>query len=69
MGAKRNLYRIVVEKPERKRPLGRPRCRHVDNIKMEFRDITWCGMDWIDVAPDRDQWRALVNTVINLRVP
>jgi hypothetical protein len=52
-----------------KRPLGRPRRRWVDNIKMDLREIEWNGMDWIDLAQDRDQWRALVNAVINLRVP
>jgi hypothetical protein len=50
-------------------PLGRPRCRWVDNIKMDLREIGWDGVDWIDLAQDRDQSRALVNTVINLRVP
>jgi hypothetical protein len=68
-GEKRKAYRILVGKPEGKRPLGRPRCRWVDNIKMDLREISWDGMDWIDVAQDRDQWRALVNTVMNLRVP
>jgi hypothetical protein len=62
-------YRILVGKPEGKRPLGRPRRRWVDNIKMDLREIGWDGMDWIDVAQDRDQWRALVNTVMNLWVP
>jgi hypothetical protein len=52
-----------------KRPLGRPRRRLVDNIKMDVREIGWEGVDWIDMAQDRDQWRALVNTVLNLRVP
>jgi hypothetical protein len=65
----RNAYRILVEKPEGKRPLGRPRRRWVDNIKMDLREIGWDGMDWIHLAQDRDQWRALVNTVMNLRVP
>jgi hypothetical protein len=51
-----------------KRPLGRPRRRWVDNIKMDLREIEWDGMDWIDMAQDRDQWRALVNTAMNLRV-
>jgi hypothetical protein len=56
-----------VEKPERKRPLGRPRRRREDNIRMDFivREIGWGGMDWIDLAQDKDQWRALVNTVMN----
>jgi hypothetical protein len=65
MGKKRDAYRILVEKPERKRPLGRPRRRREDNIKMYLRGIKWGGMDWIDLAQDRDQWRALVNTVMN----
>jgi hypothetical protein len=69
MGAKRNAYRILVGNPEGKRPLGRRRCRWVDNIKMDLREKGWDGMDWIDLAQDRDQWRALVNAVINLRVP
>jgi hypothetical protein len=58
-----------VGKPEGKRPLRRPRRRLVDNIKMELREIRWGAVDWIDMAQDRDQWRALVNTVMNLRVP
>jgi hypothetical protein len=69
MGEKKNAYRILVGKPEGKRPLGRSRSRWVDNIKMELRERGWDGMDWIDMAQDRDQWRALVNTVITLRVP
>jgi hypothetical protein len=68
-GKKRNAYRIFVVKPEGKRPLGRPRRRWVDDIKMDLREIRWDGVDWIDMAQDRDQWRALVNTVLNLRVP
>jgi hypothetical protein len=67
-GEKRNAYRILVGQPEGKRPLGRPKRRWVDNIKMDLREIGWDGMDWIDLARDRDQWRALVNTVMNLRV-
>jgi hypothetical protein len=69
MGEKRNAYRILVGKPEGKRPPGRPRRSSVDNIRMYLREIRWGSMDWIDLAQDRDQWRALVNTVMNLRVP
>jgi hypothetical protein len=69
MGETRNVYRILVGKPEGKRPLGRSTCRWVDNIKMELRQIGWDGRDWIELAQDRDQWRALVNTIMNLRVP
>jgi hypothetical protein len=58
-----------VGKPEVKRPLGRPRRRWVDNIKMDLREVGWDCMDWIDLTGDRDQWRALVNTVMNFRVP
>jgi hypothetical protein len=65
LGEKRNAYSILVGKPEGKRPLGRPRRRWVDNIKMDLRD----RMGWIDMAQDRGQWRDLVNTVLNLRVP
>jgi hypothetical protein len=61
MGENRNAYRILVGMPEGKRPLGRPRRMWVDNIKMDLREIGWDGMDWIDMAQDRDQWRALVN--------
>jgi hypothetical protein len=69
MGEKKNAYRILVWKPERKRPLGRPRRRWKDNIKMDLRRIGWGGKDWIDLAQDRNHWKALVNTVINLGVP
>jgi hypothetical protein len=68
-GEKRNAYRILVAKPERKRPLGRPRHRWEDNIRMDVREIGWGGMDCIELAQNRDQWRALVKTVTNLRVP
>jgi hypothetical protein len=63
-GEKRNAYRILVGNPE-----GRPRRRCVDNIKMNLREIGWGDMDWVDLVQDRDQWSALVNTVMNLRVP
>jgi hypothetical protein len=69
MGEKRNAYRISVGKPEGKRPLGRSRRRWEDNIRMDLREIGWGGIDWIDLAQDRHQWRTLVNTVMNLRVP
>jgi hypothetical protein len=69
MGETRNAYRILVGKPEGERPLGRPRRRWVDNIKIGLRETGWDGMDWIDLGQDRDQWVALVNTVMNLRVP
>jgi hypothetical protein len=69
MRTKRNAYRILVGNPEGKRPLGRPRRRWVDNIKMGLREIGWDGMDWIDLTQDMDQWMALVNAVMNLRVP
>jgi hypothetical protein len=66
---KRNAHRALVRKLEGKRPLGRPRGRWVNNIKMDLREIGLCGMDWIKLVQERDQWRALVNTVMNLRVP
>jgi hypothetical protein len=64
MGKKRNAYRLLVGKPEGKRPLGGPRRRWVDNIRMDLLETGWGGVDWID----RDKWRALVNAVMNLRV-
>jgi hypothetical protein len=67
-GEKRNACRILVGKPEGRRPVGRPRRRWVDNIKMDLREIGWDGMDLIDLTRDRDQWRVLVNTEMNLRV-
>jgi hypothetical protein len=69
MGEKRNAYRNLVGKPERKRPLGRPRPRWEDNIRMDLREIGWGGMDWIDLACDRDKCRALLNKAMKLRVP
>jgi hypothetical protein len=69
MGEKRTAYRILVGMPEGKRRLGRPRRRWVDNIKIDLREIGWDGVDWIDMAQDKDQWRALVNMILNLRVP
>jgi hypothetical protein len=59
----------MVRKPEGKRLLGRPRCRWVDNIKINLREVGWDGRDWIDLAQDRDRWRAYMNAVMNLRVP
>jgi hypothetical protein len=69
MGEKINAYRILVGKPEGKRPLGRPRRRWAGNITMDIRDIGWDGIDLIDLAQDMDKWRALVNTLMNLWVP
>jgi hypothetical protein len=64
-----NAYRIFVGKPEGERPLGRPRRSWLDNIKMDLREIVWDGMNWIDLAQDRDQWKAFMNVIMNLRVP
>jgi hypothetical protein len=69
LGEKINAYRILMGKPEEKSTLRRPRHRWEDNIKMDLREIGWDGVDWIDLAEDRDQWRALMNMVMNLRVP
>jgi hypothetical protein len=69
MGKKRNVYRTSVRKPEGKRPLGRPSHKLVDNIIMDLKDMGWDGMDWIDLSHDRDQWKALVNMVMNIQVP
>jgi hypothetical protein len=68
-GEKRNACRILVRNPEGKRPLGRPRRRWVNNIRMDLRETGWDGVDWINLAYDRDHWRVLVNTLIKLRVP
>jgi hypothetical protein len=68
-GVKGNTYSILVGKSEGKRPVGRPRRRWVDNIKMDLREIGWDDVDWTDLTQDRDQWRALMNTVMNLGVP
>jgi hypothetical protein len=69
MGEKRSAYRLLVGKPEGKRPLGRPILRWVDNIKMDLLEIGWGRVDWIGLAQDRNKWKALVNAVMNLRVP
>jgi hypothetical protein len=68
-GEKRNAYRILVGNPEGKKPLGRPRRRWVDDIKMDLREIGCCGMNWIDLVQDKDQWKALLKMVMNLWVP
>ena len=69
MGEGREVHRVLVELPEGKRPLGRPRRRWEDNIKMDLQEVGGgCG-DWVELAQDRDRWRALVSTVMNLRVP
>jgi hypothetical protein len=69
MGEKRNAYRLLVGKPEGTRPLGRPRRRWVDNIGMDLGEVGWSDVDWIGLAQGRNKWRALVNSVLNLRVP
>jgi hypothetical protein len=67
MGEKRNAYRLLVGKPEGKRLLGRPRLRWVNNIRMDLGEVGWGDVDWIGLAQDRNRWRALVNSVLNLR--
>jgi hypothetical protein len=69
MGEKRNVYRLLVGKPEGKRPLGRPILRFIDNIKMDLLEIGVSVLDWIDPAQDRYSWRTLIISVMNLRVP
>jgi hypothetical protein len=69
VGEKRNVYRLLVGKSDRKSPLGRPRHRFVNNIRMDLGEVGWGGVDWIGLAQDRNRWRALVNLVLNLQVP
>jgi hypothetical protein len=69
IGEKRNAYRLLMGKPKGKRPLGRPRYRWVDKIRMDLGEVGWGDVDWISLAQDRNRWRALVNSVLNLRVP
>jgi hypothetical protein len=69
MGEKRNAYRLLVGKPEGRRPLGRRRRRWVDNVRMDLGEVGWGDVDWIGLAQDRNRWRAVVNSVLNLRVP
>jgi len=69
MGERRGVYRVLVRKPEGKRPLGRHRRRWEDNIKMDLQEVGGVGKDWIELAQDRNRWRALVNAVMNLQVP
>jgi hypothetical protein len=69
MGEKRNVYRLLAGKPGGKRPLGKPRCRWMDDIRMNLLERGLGGVDWIGLAQDRYRWRALVNAVMNLRVP
>ena len=69
IGERRGIFRVLVGKPTGKRPLGRPKRRWLDNIKMDLQDVGCRGMDWIELVKDRDRCRALVNAVMNLRVP
>jgi len=69
MSEERGVYRVLVGKPGGKRPLGRPRCRWVDNIRMDLQEVGCGYMDWIGLVQDRDRWRTLVSAVMNLRVP
>jgi hypothetical protein len=68
IGEKMNAYRLLVGKPDRKRPLGRSRRRWVDNIRIDLGEMGWGDVDWIGLAKDRNKWRALMNSVLNLRV-
>jgi hypothetical protein len=68
-GEKRNAYKLLMGKPRGKRPLESPRLRWVDNIRMDLGEVGWSDVDWIVLAQDRNRWRALVNSVLNLRVP
>jgi len=69
MGERRGVYRVLVGKPEVRRPLGRQRLRWEDNIKMDLQEVGWRNMNWIELAQDRDRWQALINTVMNIWVP
>jgi hypothetical protein len=69
MGEGRGVYRVLVRKPDRRRPLGRPRRRWEDNIRMNLREVGCGCVDWMELAQDRDTWRALVTAVMNIRVP
>jgi len=69
MGTRKGVYRVLMERPGGRRPLGRPRLRWEDNIKIDLQEVGCGGMDWIDVAQDRDRWRVLMKAVMNFRVP
>jgi hypothetical protein len=69
MGEKSNMYRLLVGKPEGKRPLGNPRRRWVDNIRTDLEEVGWGDVNWIGLGQDRNRWRALTNSVLNLRIP
>jgi len=69
MGERRGVYRVLVGKSDGKRPLGRPRLRWEDNIRMDLQEVECGGMDWTELAQDRDRWRAFMNSVMNIRVP
>jgi hypothetical protein len=68
MGERRDIYRILVGRPEGKRLLGRPRCRWEDNVKMDLQEVEYGCMGWIELAQDRDRWRALVNAIMDLQI-